>query len=77
MFLAALPQLRAERQLMAIEAAIVPHMKAEDAKSVMARHRQTLKPPEEEPKPAALRLLDGFRAHGLAVVEQPATKPSA
>lgn len=63
---------------MAIEAAIVPHMKADDAKRVMGRHREALTPPaERKPQPAALALLDGFRAHGLAVVEQPVTKPSA
>jgi hypothetical protein len=75
-FLRALPQLQAERQLAAIEASVFPHMKPEDAKRVAERHRQATKPPEE-PRPAALALLDGFRSHGLAVVEQPTTKPSA
>lgn len=57
----------------------MPHMKAEDAKRVMERHRKTLTASTEERKPQspALSLLDGFRAHGLAIVEQPTAKRSA
>lgn len=56
---------------MAIEAAIVPHMKPEDAKQVSARYRAQLKPPEER-KPAALQLLDGFHEAGWTVAHVPA-----
>ena len=66
MFLRVLPQLQAERQLAAIEASVFPHMKSEDAKRIAERHRRAAAPPEE-PKPTALRLLDGFREHGIQV----------
>ena len=66
MFLRALPQLQAERQLAAIEASTFPHMKPEDAKRISERHRRALTPPEE-PKPPALRLLDGLREHGIQI----------
>lgn len=69
MFLAAIPQLQAERQLLAIEAALVPHLKEDAAKRVMDRYRNQLKPPEERKSPA-MALLDGFREAGFAVVHE-------
>lgn len=65
---------------MAIEAGLVVAavaIKPEEAKRIMGRHQRALTPPEEKkPQPPALALLDGFRAHGLAVVEQTVAKPS-
>lgn len=61
--------LGAGKQLAAIEAALVPHLKQDAAKRIMERHRRALKRPEER-KPAAMALLDGFREAGFAVVHE-------
>jgi len=64
-----LPRLEAGQQLMAIEAALVPHMKADAAKRVVARHGRATKPPEER-KPASMQLLEGFREAGFPIVHE-------
>ena len=69
MFLQALPQLRAERQLGAIEASVFPHMKPEDAKRVAERHRRAATPSEDRPK-SVNPLLDAFREAGLQIVHE-------
>lgn len=59
----------AGRQLMAIEAALVPHLKPDGAKRITDRHRRALERPEKR-KPVAMQLLDGFREAGFKVVHE-------
>lgn len=65
-----LPQVLAERQLAAIEASLVPHLKPEAANRIIERHKRTLQPPRER-KTASSALLDAFRQAGLPVEEVP------
>lgn len=68
-YLKMLSRLAAERQLLQIEVALVPHVKPESAKRITDRYVQAAKPPQER-RPAALALLDGFREAGFAVVHE-------
>lgn len=67
-----LPRLQAERQLRAIEAASVPHMKPEDVSRVMRRHGEQLNPKEQRPR----GLHDALMGAGIQVVEVPTPKRS-
>jgi len=69
-----LPQLQAERQLRAIEAAVVPHMKTEDAKSVTGRYRRQLEDRATAKKPASGGLFEAFQRAGLPIVYEEAKK---
>ena len=69
-----LPQLQAEQQLRAIEAAVVPHMKAEDAKQVTGRYRRQLEDTTGAKKPASAGLFEAFQKAGLPVVYEKAKK---
>jgi hypothetical protein len=67
-----LAPLQAERQLLAIEASTVPHLKPEDARRVLERHTRILRPKEARAKNLTSALLGA----GVQVVEVPAGKPS-
>lgn len=67
-----MPALQAERQLLAIEAAMTPHMKPDDARAVTRRHVARMRPPEQrKPKGMAVELLDAFRSAGFKVEQTP------
>lgn len=68
-YLKMLSRLSAERQLLAIEAASVPHMKPDAVGRVTGRYRRIVAP-KERPR----SLLDTFREAGFPVVYEPAKK---
>lgn len=67
-----LAPLQAERQLLAIEASTVPHLKPEDARRVIERHTRVLRPKESR----AQSLTGALLGAGVRMVEVPAVKPS-
>lgn len=68
-----LPELAAERQLLAIEAVSVPHMKPDAVDRVVGRYKRMLAPREERPR----SLLDAFQRAGFKVVYEPVQKKPA
>lgn len=61
--------LTAGRQLLAIEAASVPHMKPEDARAVIARYRRRFS--RERPKSVAEQLMASMRVVQVPKQKEP------
>lgn len=67
-----LPQLHAERQLLAIEAASVPHMKDTARQAVIRRHQRTV---TRDQTTRARSAHEALLAAGIPVVRVPVAKP--
>lgn len=65
-----LPELEAQQQLLAIEAAAVPHMKPEAAGRVMRRYVDRIRPRETK----ARSLHGALMQAGIRVIETPVEK---
>lgn len=69
-----LPQLHAERQLLAIEAASVPHMKDTARQAVIRRHQRTVT--RDQTTTRARSAHEALLAAGIPVVRVPVPEPS-
>lgn len=70
-FVEGIKELRAERQLLAIEASVVPHMKPDAAKRVIDGRRREATPPKERDR-SVHPLLAAFEEAGMRVNYVPA-----